>query len=278
MHDDRTGGLAPGRQSVTGQAQGAFARRADFEDRDAEQGGFDPAPRVRARYRVSTSEAASCSDPGVDHRDGRPAVPLHQSGEGVGALCRVWSDDEPPVAARLGEAVQEEVRVGLEATGVEGLACPHREPGGRSPARRSEQLFQVPPLRLAAQAGEDVEAGLPEYVHLGLGVARPPSTQGDVPRAHDDDVAAVQGRPGDRFRRPRPVLDVHRVRSVPLGGVRGQHAQGAGVVAQQDGVRPGGRQDVVEPTPARTTVRHDGWVQPPLVSKSTAKSFTSRAS
>ncbi|WP_372352291.1 hypothetical protein [Streptomyces sp. KL116D] len=29
---------------------------------------------------------------------------------------------------------------------------------------------------------------------------------------------------------------------------------------------------------ARTTVRHDGWVQPPLVSKSTDKSLTSRAS
>ncbi len=103
--------------------------------------------RVRARQDVRASgQRSRAPDSGIGHRDGWPGVPLHQSGEGVGSLRRVWSNDEPPVAVRLGKPVQEEVRVGLEVIGVEGLAGPHRDPGRRASAPRSEQVLQVPPV------------------------------------------------------------------------------------------------------------------------------------
>ncbi|MFI8988192.1 hypothetical protein ACIG63_24810 [Streptomyces antimycoticus] len=122
---------------MTGQVQRAFTRRADFEDRDPEQRGFDPARRVRARQGVSAGEAASRTDPGIGHGNERPTVPLQNRGEGIGALRRVWSYDETPVAVRLTKAVQEKVRLGLEVIRAERLAGPHRYPGGRAAATQS---------------------------------------------------------------------------------------------------------------------------------------------
>ncbi|MFE7550117.1 hypothetical protein [Streptomyces gardneri] len=81
-------------------------------------------------------------------------------------------------------------------------------------------------MSLAVESGEGIEAGLAQGVDLGMRMARPGFRERDVTLAHDHDVAAVQGRPRNRLRHPRAVLDVDRVDAVAACGVHGECAQG----------------------------------------------------
>ncbi|GAA0669853.1 hypothetical protein GCM10009535_57140 [Streptomyces thermocarboxydovorans] len=78
-------------------------------------------------------------------------------------------------------------------------------------------------------------------------MAHPRLCEGEIPLAHNHDVAAVQRGPYDRLRRPGPVLDVHCVRPMELCHMYGQRTQWARVVADQDGMRPEGGKDAVQP-------------------------------
>lgn len=125
------GGAAPPCEAVIGESERALVGRAEFEHRDPEQRGFDAARRIGACQGVGAGEAAASADPGIGHGQERPAVPLEHGGEDVDALCRVRRDDESPVSG-LPQTVQEEVGMGLEPVGSEGLAGPHRDTGRAS--------------------------------------------------------------------------------------------------------------------------------------------------
>ncbi|MEU6008280.1 transposase [Streptomyces sp. NPDC047453] len=238
---------APLREAVAGEVERALARRTDFEDRHAQQRRFDAARRIGAHHRIGAGQAAACTDPRIGHHHGENPRAMKKGSEDAVALRGMWSDDQPPVAAGHAQTVKEEVGLLVEPIGPERLARPDGDARGTVPRATSQQLLQIPPLDLMAEAGQGIEAGLAQDVDLGLRVTRPGSCERDVTFAHDDDVAAVEGGPRGRLLGPRSVLDVHRVRAVSLRRVNGQCSERTCVVADQNGVRPDCSKDPVEP-------------------------------
>ncbi len=147
----------------------------------------------------------------------------------------VRGNDQPPESLGLLQAVEDDVRLSLEALRTERLAGPHRDP--LRTAIRSEQFLEIATLCFLSEASKGIEARLPQDVDRRIRVPNPCPCRGDISVTHHNDVTAVERGPSDRTWDPRPVLDVHGSGTMPLCGMRTESPERADVVAQQHGVR-----------------------------------------